>query len=497
MTKPKERIEYFSQHHKSAIVPFENWFGEANEAYNDFMVSLVQKKSYIKILPLICKENNNILNRNEDLAGRFLYSYLVIKRGLDLGLYKSDSNHFISDIVTQIITPELLDEVTAYVEEKYTMNADKRIDLNDQKFDPGTTFKDRHFKMLYTISALSRLIAPICTHFVFVSAKMNAKKFFYEAFMNVFRLVQTKEGHDIYSKLHTIIYRAISKTRKVDDRMWEQMKILATTPESSVEEAMSKMITDVIPKFVFDKDVMNLMTVVMRFFVKWSFRKKHPFVLHTLSDVEGQGGDDDSAASEADIFDSYNVRRDEGILVFRKFYADDTINKIMMRNGITISKEELDFYMNTPRKFHDIQKFCITAAFSKPFGGPSNIHGLNRRQYMKLIIILSKMMRKLEIVYLPEYLLSERVSFAIRRVTKSFEQTLANDPVYQSLVTEKYEAIQNVFAKKDFIKAQMVMLMNNDYKYLSYGNPLFGAMIEKNEMTIMRDVLDFFNLLVV
>jgi hypothetical protein len=427
---------------------------------------------------------------------QFLYGYLTLKRKIDTRAFAGDTESFISELINVIVTKELVAEVQQYVDDMYTTNVDAEMDLENHRYDKGTTFLDRHFKAMYMISSLTRLIIPLCTHYVHVYQNTDAKKFFYDAFITVFQIVQKTVKADVYSKLHTYVSRSVQKTKTVDKAMWTTIQIIGQTPENSVEEAIKKMITDVFPKFVFEKNIMNLITVVMRSFVMWTLRKEHPYSIYTLSDSEGQGSDDDSVASEADIFDSYNTKRDEMVLFLRKNFADDTVNKIMLRERVTFTPEELQFYRNNLKLQH-LQTYCVYQAFAHYFGGAENIHGCNRDQYIRLTLILAKMMENMGIKELPKYILGKRENFNFRRISRSYDNALKEDPLFLKIVDTKYGDVLNIFEKRNFIRTTVIMLINNNFSYNEFGNPKNGELIDKDELQLRQDVLEFFNLLVV
>jgi hypothetical protein len=496
MAKKKEiEIQYFSIFARNLVVPFEQFFGPEYEDYDEFTLSLVSKKSYAKIADLIVSENNRLLNENKEIADKFMYKYLVLKKAIDGDHYNS-SAVFITELVGTLLTGEIIDQVRLYVEKHYETNVDEGIDLDTHKFDKGTTFLDRHYKALYTVSCLARLIIPMCTHFVHRSgSSVSAKSFFFSVMMTLFNVVQDRSSADIYTKLHTYISRAVRKTLTVDKKMWEGIEILSVTPENVIEDALKRMVTDVIPKFVFDKNIMNLITVVIRQFIVWTIRKEHPYNIYQLVDSEGQNNDDDSVVTESDIFDSYAAKRDESILLFRKFYGDDTINKIMQRSGVIVTPDELDYYRRTI-KFHDMQKFFIFQAFGRFFGGSENLSACYKENYIKLMIILVKMMYNLGITTLPQYIVGVRKSYNYRRTSKAFEASIANDPLYVTLVEDKYGAIKGVMDRKNFIRHAIVTLLNNTYTYNALGEARNGDLIEKDEEAIKSDTLKFFNMLI-
>ena len=176
-------VEYLKKADKQIHVEFEKIFGEHASVFDDFTISLIQKKAYGNNIPLICDENKRILSRNQTVTEKYLYAMFVIKKTIDTGMYNEDALRFTGDLVSQILTMELINEVEAYVDEFYEFDVDSTIEI--EKFDPGTTFMNRHFKIIYVIANLCRLVIPLATHFVFISRKIDPRKFFYDVFINI------------------------------------------------------------------------------------------------------------------------------------------------------------------------------------------------------------------------------------------------------------------------------------------------------------------------
>lgn len=498
-----KKIAYFKLFAKNIIIPFDEFFSNPDlEVYDEFFLSIISKKTYNKIAGIIVEENNTILNYNKEAAEEFIYKYLSIKMAIDNDEYiKRKSDSFIFDIMSTLFTPSIIKLIVDYVDYKYKLTIDKNMAENN-KFDPGTTFYDRHYKILYQVSCMSRLIIPLVTHYIHnfpeviidgEKKPINTNQFLMDVFSNLFNCVQQGSYIDIYQKLHVFVQRAVQKTLYTDAVMWERLMILGVTPEIAIEDTMNKIITNVLPKFSFDHNILNLTTVVIRkSIMSYTLRKKDPYTLYSLSDTDGSATDDDSTVAETEIFDSYNTQRDEVVLLFRRFGTPRDVEMIRKREGVEINHKELQFYMEG-KHYHEFQKSAICFAFSKYFGGTQNIiSGCRKEDWSKLIIILKRSMERLGLHYLSDFLSAQRESYSYKRISKVIENYIEENEKYQEILQKKYKSVQGIFERRNFIKYIVTAIINNTYIYYSYGNPKNGQYIEKNEFIIVDQVIQFF-----
>lgn len=495
------KVQYFRTYLKNIIVPFENYFEDQSASdYDEFFTTIACKKTYSKIADMICKENNLLLNRDLELSDRFIGTYFSIKYSVDRGEYDNKSTDtFINDIISLIFTVDFVNMIRKYVDDNYITNVDDNIDFERHKYDEGTTFHDKHFKILYLISCMSRLVIPMATHYVYNRKNLNdIKGFFMDLFLALFKLAQAGTNTNIYAKLKLNVRRSINKTTYTDAPMWDRMRILSTIPESVLEETMEKIITNVIPKYDFKQNIMNLNTVVIRkSIMSYTFRREDPYTIFSLSSTEGHSTDEDSILTEVEIFDSYNTQRDESVMIFRKYGTTRDIDIIAKREGVIIAPEEIEFYKNNKR-YHDLQKTAIYYVFSRYFSGIENIIGGCRSEdWIKLIIILKKILERMGMKYLSEFISGEKIEFSYKRLTKYMDNLINDDPLYKQLMERKYPSVQGIIEKRNPIKNMIISIFNNTYKYSSYGNPLNGQYIEKDEERIIKEVLNFFNLFIV
>jgi hypothetical protein len=508
----KPQIQYFEESMKTILVHFENFFGLEAEEYDEFTISLASKKAYFKMIKIIVNENNTILNRNEELAQNFMYRYYSLKRAIDDNRYlNKDSSYFLSDL-TGLFEVKFVDEIKKYVNENFKRCVGDIYD-EDKKYEEGITFLDYHLKILYTISRMQRFIIPICMQYIHMyPGTVDTNTFLVSAFVSLFKIAQSYgyfdnsadenlqlRQTDIYQKLYLFVQRKVEKTLQTDKAMWERQTFLGVNPKSAIEDIMNKLITNIMPEYSFKALIMNLNAVMIKTTVtQYILRKKDPYNINCLVDSDIAQVDDDSVVTEAEVFDSYNSKRNELTLFIRKLTAEDTIEKIMMRNNVIIMPDEYEYYHKNIVKLQSFQQFAIFQTFFSYFGGTENIYSCNKSQYIQLLIILVKMLYNVEIPELVKYVTGERTLHYInKRESRSLHTTIINDPVYKNLVETKYKSIQNVMNRGNFIENKVLFLVNNEFINKTYKDPNNGLVIEKNEDEIKDSVLKFFSRVII
>jgi len=490
----KEYIEFYKTKFKNIIIEFDVLFKNPEYAkYNNFIVSLASKKAYLKMSSTFCDENNKILNRNLDLSYKFIYNLFSIKKAVDTGFYKNKSyKNFITDLVTLLFDQEMINEIKKYIDENYVMNIGDEID-STKNYQESITFLDRHCKILYLVSCMSRFVLSFATHYVYVYPSVDANKLIHDLIMMLLEVAQGDSGINIYNKLEEFIKRDINKTLHSDKQMWSRKSIMGTTPETTLDDILTKIIINTIPKFSFDKNIMNfLKTVVKINLISYTFRKKDYFNLHCISDLDtGSSGDDNNILSETEVFESYNEKHDELVLLLRENFVYDTIEKICVRNNIYFTNEEFLFYHNSI-KFQEFQRFCVTQIFASYFGGAENVYSCNKAAYIQLIILLTKLFDKLDIGYMSKYVTGIRFNYRYKRLSKMFESEIMEDPRYELILKNKYKFVEGLFSQKNIVRDKILYLYNNQFKYNMLGCKKNGELIEKDEKEIMNGVLEIY-----
>jgi hypothetical protein len=209
--------------------------------------------------------------------------------------------------------------------------------------------------------------------------------------------------------------------------------------------------------------------------------------------------DDNNIVAEAEQFDSYSSNHDEFSIIIRHTFAQDTVNKILMRKGVIINQEELQFYINnmnnlTIQNIHDFQQFTVFSAFYSYFGGTENIYGINYEQWMTLVLAICDILKKNGIPELCKYVTGIRNKHYItKKEARLSRQQLYIDPMYNHIVMTKYKSIKSIIDKKrNFIESNILLLTTNEYTYHTLDPALNGRVIIRNDEEIRRGVLSFF-----
>ena len=101
-----------------------------------------------------------------------------------------------------------------------------------------------------------------------------------------------------------------------------------------------------------------------------------------------------------------------------------------------------NFYKNNQR-YHDLQKTAIYYALSKYVSGIENIIGGCRSEdWIRLIIILKKILSRMGLNYLSEFISGEKIEFSYKRLSKYMDNLINEDPMYKNLMEKKYKSVQ-------------------------------------------------------
>ena len=503
----RKKIRYFYKYFKNIRIGFDDVFdGEDFKDYRDFVISLTSKKVYSKIADMIIEENNNILNTNVEAAEKFLWKYYCIGKGIASGIDNkiNTRENFINTIITELFNHSMLDVIKKYVKKRINYSVNEKISnnsTNTNKHDPGTTFADIHFEMLYMISAMARLIIPLITHYIYLyNIDNEADDFILLCMKKLFNLTRQYYGDiDIYTKLRVYIDRYMRKNYYNDRYLWEDIKLFGQTIENSSEDILTKILNNKTPQFKFDQNIIHLISVVVRKSISvYTLRKQHPYNIMPINMYEGAEERNDNVVNMVEFSNSSSSKkRDEYTIILRDYFAQDTIDKIKIRNNIEIDKKELDYYTKTVIS-HDFQENAIISSFYQYFSGIENIYGsCNKRNYCELMLILSKMLEKLGVGSLCKYLTGIKIFYNMKRMSKLFINTIENDDRYNKIIEGKYSNVGSIVKKRDPVKNNVSILINNTYHYNIYNEQKTGTVIENEPFEIINSVLDFMSKIII
>lgn len=506
-------IKFFNPEGRFLRVCFSKYYDGQAEEYEEFVTSCISKKAYAKMTRLIAHTNNCILNQNLKVSDAFIYKYFCIKFNIDNKKYDEKHYSYFINAIVNLFDLDILNEIRKFVRDNYKNNRNMAEQEDNEFKIPGITFLDYHIKIIFIISCMTRFIIPLCLEYIRSYRNISANILLIEAFLALFPIAQTYDATrlipiddnerpvDIYQKLYSFVEHRVRQTYKSDAAMWDRQTFLGINHKSTIEDIVNKIITNIFPEYQFEGSVINLnIAVILRSIHDYTFRKKDPYNIKCFVDADpNTQSDDNNIVTEAEQFDSYSSTHDEFAIIIRHTFAQDTVNKILARKGITINPEELQYYINASKNIsvqniHEFQQFCVFSAYYRYFGGTENIYGVNLEQWITLMLGICDILRSNGIPELCKYVTGIRNKHYIqKKEARLSRQQLYLDPTYNHIINTKYKSIKNIISKKkNFIESNILLLTTNEYTYNTLDQSLNGRIIVKNDDEIRKGVLSFF-----
>lgn len=499
-------IEYFklTPNNKNIVVDFSGNVAKKYKDIEEFQMSILKKKLYSKLQMMqdICRKNNVLLNHDEAYGKKFIKRYCNIKLSIDSDIFTGEAySDFIDSTLSILFDKKFFDVADSYINENYKLEINKKLDKlfenNKNKKRPPeiTTFHDVHYKIIHVAANMSRIIIPLITHFVKSNNEINSDDFINEFFVGLHKLIKVRYNVNLYDKIYMYLKNYINSSKYSDKELWEKLQIHNINPEQSLHNTLYLLITNIIPKFDIDGDVMNYMDVTIRQTIfNFTLRRNMDVTFYSMNDIidVSKTENDDSVIKDTEMFDSYNIKHNETHIIIRKHFIDDTIEKIRERLDIPpLDEREYNWYKRN-LALHNIQTQFILNSFAMYFSGTENMYAMNKSRYIRLMMILNAYLRKIDINNLPHFICGKHLGHSYMRISKSLLNALSNDNRYISLMEDKYRYIRKFVEKNDFIKKLIVDIVNNMYEYNEYKNKNNGSKIKISEIEIMHDVLNYF-----
>lgn len=505
-------IEYFIVKGKTVVIPFEKIFHkESLRDYDNFRMIHKSKRFYAESAPIFCKTCNEILNKNKEIAENFLYQYLNLKRAIDHGKLKNP-NLFINFLTSNLFMykrrksqQSIMELIKDWVNENFINHIDPYYEKNAQKYEQSIMFFERHYKLLFHVTVLSKFAIPICVHFLYSNPeiKMDLDSFIYNVIMELMQLsASVHEGAEkinIYTKLYRHVEKYMNRIAVSDQAGLERLQFHGVTPDSIIETVMKKLITNMLPKYEFDRDIMKFNQSVIRTSIDvYTLRKRDPIPARCLLVDEDGLGDDEKDG--IDLFSRYNKAKNEKLVMYRKLLSGPTMDRIAKRLQIDLKADELDFY-NKTIEINPLQIILITQLLSKDFEGAENISGCTRFDVIKGIIILHKRMLRLNLVNLANLVVAKKTSAILSKYQlKSLVKKIQTHPLYPKVIETRYGFVKDLFENRIVARSErnhpiielMRLIINENYVYNGFNDPDNGKPIPKNEDKILDEILEMY-----
>lgn len=498
---PKKKfVEYVKHTTPDVVIEFDKIYDMPELAkYNKFRMVSGRKTLYNKNADLILKNINGLLNVNDDIRDMVFFKYLSLKKYIDDGALSVSNELFVSYLISNIFTVEFLECIDQYLDENY-----HPITKDLSNFKDDSAFLDVHYKILYKIAISLQIVIPATMHYSYVhgTGKSIFDEFMLQVAYSIIKLLEDPKIR-IMDKLHRYIEKFVNQAANSDKNAWERIKISGLNPQKVIDNNLNKIIVNVFPKYDLERDIMNLNNfVIEKDIFTYVLRKSDTVITNPLLEDDVGGSEDGS--DNMTMADYFIKKQDVYTNILRKNLTKPTIRKIQEKNNISISKKEFEFYLNSikPNKF---QLNLISQIFSKDFNDPENVLSCSKGEFVELVITLYKMLYRLNLKHLASYVVSVQAGNSLSRYQYApLSKKIQNNTKYLSIINRKYNAVQDIFIKKNNSKKNnnpiienIILLLNNIFIQNEFGNPDNGNMINKEDPdNIIDNMLDVYTLLI-
>lgn len=496
----KKRITYFSPINKDCVIHFSTIFNDESLLNFEYVnVNIPTKKAYGSSIDKYCKSNNMLLNKDQELAKVFMFSYMIILKNLNDNKFSKDNYiQYINTIVSSLLTEPFVKFVLYYVKQQKIEYM--KIDLKKNKFPEATTFIKDHYIIFHTITLLSKLLIPLGTHYIYKYPRsVNCIRFFADLFRELFEVLKILTGINLYFKFRAYIMNSIEKSKFTDSYMWSRIRIEGFSNQNTLEMISNDLLVSLIPKFSMKMNIMSLFMISLNMVIfTHIFKRKDPYNMVSLKSehVKSKGsGDSDNRMTDSEYMQSYNTIRHEDLLVLRNDRVmKEAVNRIAETRSIEMDPVAIKWFRHNIKP-HKVQTFLMTMMFSENFLGSEYIYSLNNNRFNELVYILHIILMRRKLFCLDDYLTGINVRYDYSKFSKKLENTLTADERYMKIGEVNYKWSTYYFENRNPIKKLAIDMMNCVFKYNKYEDrSMNGKYIQNNEFKIINDVLNFFTL---
>ena len=467
---------------KYFIAPISKFFGFNNNEYPHLdAFSLYAKQAYYNQSnkEQLCQVLN-YYNAYFDKENTLLAAYAQIKYNIDYQGVNYLPEAFKKDILTLILTPSRMIQIDLINKRNY------RLNLNFDNDKKVLAYNDDHARLLMKSSILIKMCIPIVSHYAMKSyPHMNKLDFITECFHLIFDTYNINILSKIYETSSYIVKKSV-KTNPIWDRSTQSIR--GVDQGLHVSKSLEQVIYNLMPKYDYDKNVVTFNHTSLERMVKYEVTGlKYEFEFRAHMPNVGNSDDED-----VDRFEDTLAKQDQSALLLTKYNYRWVMDQLEQKYG-PLDQNEIDFYIkelsdeNGQFTLKPIQKELIGLHFYKYFVDPNGMIG-NRDDYVKLIIILKKILPANNMVLLP-YILTGKIE-------KAFNKTSLKKSEREKLRTaEQYIQLQNKYKGSkalNNIEALIAVVLTMKVYCIDYNDPkIHGQKIPIKPDIIVEELLRY------
>lgn len=358
--------------------------------------------------------------------------------------------------------------------------------------NPCLEYNNYHTKILMKISFVQNIVIPLIMQFTFIKNydTANVDRLLMKVFDWIIIDAKNMYGVDIYAKLFETVYTNVNKNIVNNKMLWDMQEIRSRNNTTHSMDTIINIITKIVPKYEFDKDIICFNYQVIQLNIKYSVTGV-PYE-YSLASVSSSNRDEDMN-SEADKFEAHIAKVDESMILQTNATCKYTMDKIEHLFG-PFNEDEILFYMTEltadgkPIK-NQFQSNLISYLFLKYFKDMKAIKLINYMDYVKLMLAAKKYLSGEGQSLLP-YIIGGKVDRLISRktVNKKIAQRMEISENYPKVIA-KY---QNDKIQQEFVFKIISQILASEFKNIDfYHKELNGVKIECDPGKVCEEVLQY------
>ena len=434
----------------------------------------------------------NYFEKFYDTERELLSGYLKIKISMDR-FEEYTKEMFMNDLFMYIITPSIMNKVHALNEDNYILDLDSKKYKNVK--NPSLTYKDRHSKLLMWISLLQNMCIPLITHYIYIHKMItNANDFLLEIYDKIIHL---NKDIDIYNKLYETCLSNVNQSFHREKVLWEMQPIRGKSPTTQTLTSVNNILLNIAPKYTYYRNniLFNYVSIKQsNGFQVENIGYEYDFV--SLSNAKRDAENN----SVFDKFEAYMIKSDDLLYLINKTAAEESMRKIDLLYG-PFDEDEIDIYIkrlsdDEGNIVNQFQKKLVFLLFHKYFGDPITTSNINKRDYIKLIIAGSRMLKANNTILMP-YILSSKIEKIVERksINKKELEKLQSSQLYE-LAMNKY--MDNDDKTKNEILSIIATILSSEFRIIAPKEPdADGMIIDKTTIGeyLGEEILTYINLI--
>lgn len=365
------------------------------------------------------------------------------------------------------------------------MNEDNYIPLQKQyknKKKPVLEYNDTHCKLMLESSLYQIMIIPILTHYAHINKIYNINEFLLEMYDLI--LYRRDININLYNKFFETVISNTEHSTLINP-IWEKQDIRGINKTNFAIDQTNGIILQLMPKYEYSQAPVTLNFNSVRYSIdNQVIGNEYEYKYIELDTMKK----DEDSNSEFDKFESYTAKQDEGRYVQLKHISKATMKYIEFRYG-PFSDEEVEFYKKElfadTDAINPFQKKLVFNLFLEIFGDTESIKGINKDDYIKLVIAAKRMLiKEKEMIILPYVISSKMVKSVSRKsINQKEEKKIVESEIYAQM-QDKYsydkKVIQDIFSIiATIFSSTFIMIDFEDPTINGKELPLFMEFITK------------------